>query len=91
MTKVFVVFGQCGEYSSRKEWPVCAFVEEQAARDLVERLTVAAHTVHNLGDRYEIDAWDQRASFMKEAGDPSYDDYSTDVTTYSYAEIEVRD
>lgn len=36
MTKVYVVIGESGEYSDRRDWTVCAYLSEDMARRHVE-------------------------------------------------------
>lgn len=44
--KVYVVFGTCGEYSDRDEWPVAAYLDEKEAKNLVVNATVRAKELY---------------------------------------------
>lgn len=43
--RIYVVQGSCGEYSNHEEWLVCAFKEEQKAKDFVIQLTQEAQAL----------------------------------------------
>lgn len=40
--KVYVVWGQSGEYSDRNEWPVCFYLNEEAGQRHVEKASARA-------------------------------------------------
>lgn len=44
-TKIWVVHGTTGEYSDRWEWVVCAFADEQKAKDFAEAATRRAKEI----------------------------------------------
>jgi hypothetical protein len=87
---IYVVFGMCGEYSDRREWPVCAFLQETLAADLVVKLTSVANDV--CPRRWEDDKYtgDYALEALRAAGDPNADIYSNEPTRYSYAPLELR-
>lgn len=37
MNTIYVVIGECGEYSDHQDWPVCAYTDEAQAKEHVER------------------------------------------------------
>jgi hypothetical protein len=39
MSEIYVVFGQTGEYTDHRDWPVKAFIFEQSAKDFVEKVS----------------------------------------------------
>jgi hypothetical protein len=43
--KIWVVRGTTGEYSDRSEWPVCAYKDEQKAKDHAEMATKRAKEI----------------------------------------------
>lgn len=47
-SKVFVVMGETGEYSDRKEWPVIAYLDEASAKNHVLALDawLREHRMH---------------------------------------------
>lgn len=84
--KIFIVEGATGEYSDRKEWAVCAFEQEEKAKNLVEKLSGMARVVELQDDKYDMETTDAKAIL---ALDPMFSmDYTG--TTYTAYEVEVR-
>ena len=80
--KVYVVFGSTGEYSDRREWIVCGFLDEKRAQ---ERVVLASHRANELFVKYKNTYWD--ATKEKNEYDDRFDmDYTG--TTYYYAEVD---
>lgn len=82
-TTVYVIRGTTGEYSDRKEWVVCAYSDEQLAKDHVLAATKWAHEEHaRMGTYGEL----ERAS-------PYDPDIRIDYTgtAYRYDAVQVRE
>lgn len=91
--KVFIVRGQCGEYSDREEWLVAAFMSRASADDFEAMCTdfARAHGVHR--DQPKQPTWNERRVFMDNiksgalvAPDPSI---RADYTGSDYVVLEV--
>jgi hypothetical protein len=84
--KIYIVFGQTGEYSDRVEWPVKAFQDEEKAKRLVELATTEALNLHQQSEdnRYN----DKKPPYNK--FDPFFrTDYTG--TTYFYQDVELEE
>jgi hypothetical protein len=86
MNNVYVVMGSTGEYSDRTEWPVKAFMSEDAAKDLVlradRRAKELAHEVQGM------DYSKRNEMFKANELDPQIAiDYTG--TTYYYMAVEL--
>lgn len=44
---IYLVLGDCGEYSDRRDWIVCAFYDEEQAKGRVEELRVELERIHS--------------------------------------------
>lgn len=84
--KIYIVFGQTGEYSDRKEWTVRAYKDKKRAKVLIELATKEALNLH------------KEAEHNRLMGEPlpnnKYDPFfKTDYTgtTYFYQEVELED
>jgi len=55
MKKIWIVEGRTGEYSDRSEWQVCAFYDENKAKEFVEELSDLARLTYVAagGDAHE--------------------------------------
>ena len=73
--QVFVVMGQCGEYSDKREWPVAAFAVKEVAEAFEFGCTQWA--------KKNALAWDDQPykNRVAPAHDPSF---STDYTSTDY-------
>jgi hypothetical protein len=81
MSKIYVVFGQTGEYSDFNDWPVKAFRSESKAADLVVLATARANSLL-------VEYNDRRYNIPEGANE--YDPYmQMDYTGTSYRYIEV--
>lgn len=68
---IFVVMGDTGEYSDNRKWLVHAFLTEESANKLVDKLDAAFSTIKKeLEDSYVTQAM---RTLMEEAGDPLFD------------------
>lgn len=91
MTKVYVVTGDTGEYSDYRQWMVCAYMSEDAAKARVIELETLMKTLGAVTDS----EWEQRAAATDamrkhEHGDQAFDiDYTG--TRYSYEAVELKD
>jgi hypothetical protein len=96
MSDIYVVFGQCGEYSDRLEWPVTAYTREEDAKEHVLKATEYADAWHKLSRSDEwIDSsipWDERERREKTAN-PLDPEFQTDYTgtRYSYGKITLQE
>lgn len=92
MKTVWIVEGSTGEYSDRREWPVCAFTTEEKAKELVEELSGLARVAEQAGLNRDDDLWrDETPEFKKlQQKDPraSIDYTGTHYTAYP---VEVRE
>lgn len=86
--KIYVVMGTCGEYSDRTEWPVCAFVSEDLARELGEKATKRAAEVSAAHDAepYYVD---EQEYAKKNEYDPGMN-FNYTGTTYYLMPVELR-
>jgi hypothetical protein len=80
---IYVVFGRTGEYSDAQEWTVCAFRNEEKAKELVENATRRAKEI-------EVS---RPSDYHNPIGGNEYDphmlmDYTG--TTYTYGPVELR-
>lgn len=82
-TTVYVIRGTTGEYSDRQEWLVCAYQDEQLAKDHVLAATRWAHEEHARIGRYGDS--DRPSPY-----DPDIVIYYTG-TAYRYDAVLVRD
>ena len=95
--KIYVVFGQTGEYSDRKEWMVCAYRKEEKAQARISELENLMLTLgvdpglywvsgkNNLEKLVEV----SEAMRKHPRGDPAFDtDYTG--TMYYYASTDLR-
>lgn len=65
MKTIFVVEGSTGEYSDHYEWPVCAFVDEKKAADLVVKAQARANELfaqYCAGNRMRYDEIPEEAN-----------------------------
>lgn len=97
---IYVVMGQAGEYSERREWPVVAFEEEAAAQRFVEFASAYARDLISEEERrgiYEgcINAdpddffnYDERGTDLKSPYDPNIR-VDGDGVRYFYFPVEV--
>lgn len=85
MKSVFVVFGMCGEYSDRQEWPVKAFVTAEAAQACADRCQAYAKRVKGAEDYHT-----RREMEAQNPDDPAMSTSYTD-TEYSVTEIGMGD
>lgn len=51
MMQVHIVYGECGEYDDKKEWHVCAYLDEEKAKKRVEDAQAEAEKIFRLFDR----------------------------------------
>jgi hypothetical protein len=83
---LYLVQATCGEYSDRREWPVAAYADEQAAQTHVELATwwAKAYWAKWAGKRYT-----QAAEEVKKLNpfDPAFDDDYNGPAEYSLAEV----
>jgi len=88
--KIYVVFGNTGEYSDYREWMVCAYKKEDLA---MARVSELEHLLTINGANKDID-WDEREKIAArirsvENGDPGCDiDYTG--SNYFYRETELK-
>ncbi len=84
MDRVWVVMGWTGEYSDRSEWPVAAFMTEEAAQARVKALDEKMQEMPKEWRRN----WDDREKVRAHMGalDP---DYHEDYTGTGYFIYEV--
>lgn len=91
--KAYLIEGRCGEYSDRRTWPVCAYLNKARARDKVEHLTLKAkEAAVEFGEDFRYNVWDEtvRKAICAFIGDPNFQsDYTG--TTYHYYEIDIVD
>ena len=80
--KIYLVFGKTGEWSDRREWVVCAFLDEKKAK---ERVVLAGRRANELFVKYKDAYWNEMDE--KNEYDDRFDmDYTG--TTYHYAEVD---
>ena len=83
MKTVYVVMGYTGEYSDNREWPVCAFFDEEKAK---ERVVLAGERAREIFSKYKDILWD--SEIEPNEYDPHMDmDYTG--TSYFYHTVEV--
>jgi hypothetical protein len=89
--KIFVVFGQTGEYSDHMEWPVKAFVSEEEAKLFVENVTSEYYRLKQKygGNKSKYSSWIYK---MYDADDSNLLDpkMRTDYTGTSYRYFEME-
>lgn len=73
MRTMYIVMGQTGEYSDRREWPVLAYATEQAAQDKVLELDawLRSQGVHMSHPRLVFE--EERDALRANAPDPGFD------------------
>ncbi len=83
---IFVVMGSTGEYSDRQDWPVLAFVDEQAAQSHVLKLDawLREHRAH-MDDDIRVDY--RRRHELQNPDDPLM---LVDYTGTRYSVMSVR-
>jgi len=80
--EIYVVMGTTGEYSDREEWPVCAFYDEEKAK---ERVVLAEQRVRELiltMEYHEDDVTNEYDKYMRT-------DYTG--TSYFYAKVDIEE
>lgn len=88
--KIWIVEGSTGEYSDANYWQVCAFRDEQKAKDYTEelcKLCKCIDTLCNYNDEYELDECGYYKQIIKL--DPRFIRYYTG-TYYTAYEVELR-
>ena len=79
--KIWIVFGQTGEYSEHEEWTVNAYRSEEAAQARILQLGALKRQGRTTLDRILL----MRSHKL---GDPGYSEEYTD-TTYYYSAVEL--
>ena len=93
--KIYIVEGQTGEYSDHRRWNVCAYMNEQSARDKVMRLEENARlAIQKWGEDAVKGLWFGDESIGKEIrefiGDPHFQsDYTG--TQYHITTVDLAD
>jgi len=88
--KIYVIQGSTGEYSDHMEWPVCAFKDEQKAKDFVVQLTKEAQELFAASKHYlEYEYYDS-AEVGLPPNDPDFNCYYGRFN-YVYFEAELKD
>lgn len=94
MDKIYLVCGQYGEYSDRREWTVAAYASEMLAREHVEQ---AGAYLREMRARHEFFGWDlsyQEAEKLKTENpfdhNGEYSIGSSYETDYWVEEVAVR-
>lgn len=82
---IYVVMGETGEYSDRREWPVCAFSVEEDAQGLVKELKEKLLEL-KLSSEQEDNIDKSNAKLMEEY-DPGFD-ISYTGSRYYYFEVD---
>jgi hypothetical protein len=85
---VYIVMGSTGEYSDRSEWPVVAYLNEEHAKEHVEKATAYAKEFEVFAQRDEFrhNTWDKRRELTVSPFDPRFSmDYTG--TSYWYDEV----
>lgn len=91
--KIYVVQGSTGEYSDHREWLVCAFKEEQQAKNFVVQLTQEANTMlAKYKHRYDWKCGKSGRMFDRELP-PNDHFFDCDYTgfNYTYCDVELKD
>ena len=85
MSNIYVVMGTTGEYSDRSEWPVIAFVSEEAAKERIEKATHRAKELEaTIPSNYEMHV----DHFKQNEFDPDMQHKYTG-TEYYYLKVEL--
>ena len=85
--KIFVVFGQTGEYSDYREWPVKAFVCEEKTKKFMEDVTAEYKRLRDKYSKGRYDSWSYRVEEVERLDPKMETDYTG--TTYHYFEMEL--
>ena len=92
--KIYVIQGSTGEYSDHMEWPVCAFKDEQKAKDFIVQLTQEANAfMAQFSDSYEWYDWFYEFESRRFGPPPNDPKFRCDSSRFNYAyfETELRD
>jgi hypothetical protein len=90
MAKIFVVFGQTGEYSDRQEWLVSAYESKVEAQSCVDRCNAYAKTEPTEGDSAAPwqDRYEKKRAWL--AANPDDTSMSCDYTGTEYGLYEIE-
>lgn len=84
--KIYIVFGESGEYSGKERWMVKAFRDENKAKQLAEDAQKEADLLKIKADNNEIDYWEVEGLNKY---DPNYRMIYSEVD-YDVEEIELE-
>lgn len=76
--KIYIVFGETGEYSDHRSWVVCAHSSQEKAEAMVDGLGIRYRELLAGRDPFHIHYSDKRA--VEEAMQPSDPTFSMDYT-----------
>lgn len=86
MSDIYVVMGTTGEYSDRSEWPVLAFVDEEAAKRHVENASRRAKELEATAP----EDWNKKSDHWKQNEFDKEMQHDYTETTYYYMHVELR-
>ena len=88
MDVVHVVIGQTGEYSDRREWMVCGYVDEAMAQEHVRLASARAREIFTASNNYDL-PYEARENLVNEY-DPDAQSMDYTGTEYYIAAVDIR-